>query len=345
MAKLLSAPTLADVAGRAGVTRLTAQRALHGQPGVGEKARKKIQAIAGKLGYRPHWAARAMRSGRMGCLTLLISVERYRGFVEHELLSGIVAEASDRDYHITIGALPTEKATDPQSLPKALQEFMADGLLINYHFGIPPKMAELIEQHRIPAVWINTRRAADCVHIDDIQAGRLATERLLQLGHRRVAYIDYDHSQDRPETAHYSVIDRAAGYQIAMKAAGLPAHVIALPPDLPGGEQLEFTRRWLSGTNRPTGIVMYSAAIAPTIAMAAAPLGIYVPQQMSMVAVDWPVPKFLGAEMTVALPQVSEMGRAAVRMLLEKIADPRKRMRALAIPAAFHEGKTCGSPA
>jgi len=343
-ARRMDSPTLADVARRAGVTRLSAQRALHGQPGVGEQTREKIQRIAKRLGYRPHWAARAMRSGRLGCLALLMSVERYRGFLEHELLGGMVAEASEHDYHLTVGTLPEERATDAQYVPKALRELLADGLLINYHFGIPPRMAELIEQHHIPAVWINTKRAWDCVHIDDLQAGRLATEHLLKLGHRRIAYVDYAHALDELDQVHYSAIDRAAGYEEAMQQVGLPSRVIWLPSKSLDTKHLEFTREWLAEPDRPTGLVMYSALPAGAIALAATSFGLRVPQDISMVSVDWPRTKPFGLEMTVTMPQIAEMGRAAVRMLLEKIEAPGKRLRPRAIPAVLHEGGTCAPP-
>jgi DNA-binding LacI/PurR family transcriptional regulator len=336
---------MADVARRAGVTRLTAQRALHGQPGVGEGTREKVQRIAERLGYRPHWAARAMRSGRLGCLALLMSVERYRGFLGHELLGGIVSEASERDYHINLGALPEEKATDARYVPKALRELMADGLLINYHFGIPAKMAELIERNNIPAVWINAKRPWDCVHMDDLQAGRLATEHLLRLGHRSIAYVDYAHALDELPEVHYSALDRMAGYEEAMQAARLPSRVIWLPSKSRDREHLEFTREWLTEPHRPTGLVMYSALPAGTIALAAAQFGLQVPRDISLVAVDWPTPKSFGLEVTVAMLQPEEMGREAVRMLLEKIETPGRRKRAQAIPAVFHEGGTCAPPA
>ena len=51
-------------------------------------------------------------------------------------------------------------------------------------------MTELIRRDHIPAVWLNAKRGADCVYADDLAGAREGTERLLRLGHKRVAWLD-----------------------------------------------------------------------------------------------------------------------------------------------------------
>ncbi|MEV0461297.1 LacI family DNA-binding transcriptional regulator, partial [Catellatospora methionotrophica] len=59
-------PTIADIAGRAGVSRSAVSFALNDQPGVSEETRQRVLAVASELGWRPHSAARALRGGRAG---------------------------------------------------------------------------------------------------------------------------------------------------------------------------------------------------------------------------------------------------------------------------------------
>ena len=67
-------------------------------------------------------------------------------------------------------------------MPRLLTEACSDGLLIDYTHAIPPALLALIERHRIPAVWINSRQPLDCVRPDDEAAGYDATRRLLERG-------------------------------------------------------------------------------------------------------------------------------------------------------------------
>lgn len=330
-------PTLGNVADRAGVTRLTARRALYGQLGVGAETRERVLAIAGELGYRPNSAAMAMRSGRFNCLALLISPDRYRGFLTHALLDGIVKEAGETEYSVTITTIGEKQMVSPTYAPAVLRQWMADGLLINYHFDIPPELDEMIKKHHIPAIWLNTRRDTDCVYIDDRQAGRIITEKLLKDGHTRIAYLDFTQHWDNLSCAHYSVIDRAAGYEDAMRDAGLPSQILRAPTAMPGRE-IEMAREWLSAADRPTAIAMYSATSATPLALAAESLGYVIGSDLALAAVDDPINAPMGIPMILASPDHERMGRESVAMLREMIEHPKE-----SVPSRAIEAKTIGA--
>jgi LacI family transcriptional regulator len=150
--------------------------------------------IAEKLNYRPDAARRRTSPGRFGSIGLLTAPNRLPGVFFEGTFQAIRRELSQRDLHLTIGDLSDYQLTDATHIPKILRELAADGLLISYIADIPERMVSLIHQYRIPSVWINTVLEADCVYPDDFNAGKRATDHLLQLGHSAIAYVQAEDS-------------------------------------------------------------------------------------------------------------------------------------------------------
>ncbi len=245
--------------------------------------------------------------------------------------------------HMTVACLRDEELARPEAMPGILRKLSADGLLIDYTDSFPARMPELVEAYRIPSVWVNTKLPADCVHPDDSAAFHDATVRLITLGHRRIAYADYAHGSADLATAHYSARDRLAGYEQAVREAGLPPRHICGEHFVPDAEQLAFTERWLRAPDRPTAVVTYAAT--PVIIWAADRLGIRVGPDLAMVCAQEWRRAVLGVSVASVLLHWAEVGRAAVEMLGERIEDPSRQMGARAIPCAFWEGQTALPPA
>ena len=328
-----------DVARHLGVGQKTVSR-VFGAPGyVGEKMREKVLAAARKLGYRPNNSARAMRTGRFSNVLLLKSAYGVVSYLPGPLLDGIQDELARRDLTLTLARFPDEELTREDFVPKTLREWVADGILVNYDTNIPQRMIELVQTHPIPAIWINSKQAADCVYPNDFQAGRLATEHLLRLGHRRIAYLDYHirHTAVR----HYSREDRLEGYRSAMTAAGLRPSLITPEGHLPDGETAAYAAGFLRGPQRPTAAVTYSTDEAFALAYGAAVhAGLRVPRDLSVVTVSLGA-VYCGVPMTCVDNPMHEVGRVAVDMLLEKIEHPRRKLPPRAVDFKLLEGGSC----
>jgi LacI family transcriptional regulator len=168
-------------------------------------------------------------------------------------------------------------------------------------------------------VWINTVLKADCVYPDDFNAGKRATEHLLQLGHRKIAFVQ------AADSNHYSVEQRCAGYTTAMQDARCQTSVVSRPSTSVTDNAIEPLRAWLSGPNRPTAIVAYEAVYAVPVFCAALSMGLRIPQDISLVTLhDKPVTE-PGICISTMLIPAEEMGKAAVDMVLQKIAKPDER--------------------
>jgi DNA-binding LacI/PurR family transcriptional regulator len=308
------------------------------------ETRDKVLKAARELGYRPNGAAKAMRSGRFGCAALVLSTQEGHSSVFTPLLDGIDGELAKHNMHLVHAPLPDEQLTSDGFVPKILSQWMADGLLINYNAAIPARMIEVIEGHNIPSVWMNSKQKHDCVYPDDFGGGVLATEHLLALGHTRIAFVDYSHGQEVPPK-HYSAVDRPGGYAQAMKAAGLEPRLICASGWLTPRERIAFTLDWLRADDRPTAVITYSSFEAlPIYHAATAVLGMRLPQALSLATfADFPVDDLGVSIATVVIPR-AELGRTAVRMLLQKIEAPARDLAPLALPLSFQPGETCAPP-
>ncbi|MBA3939473.1 MAG: LacI family DNA-binding transcriptional regulator, partial [Planctomycetes bacterium] len=283
------------------------------------ETRERVLRAAAQLGYRPNSAAKAMRSGRFNCAALVLSDNPWRSTLFREQVAGMDHALLAAGMHLAHALIPEHDLRERGQVPKILGELMADGLLINYNTGIPAPLERVMAQHRLPAIWMNVRRERDCVHPDDEGAGRLATEHLLALGHRRIAYVDYSHATAQPDQ-HYSAADRQAGYAQAMRSAGLAPRSIGSAHQLGHAEYLPTVRAWLDAADRPTALVTYCGREAGAALYAAALLGIAVPRELAIVAIDDHPVDPCGVQLTTVLLPRYELGAVAVELLLERIA-------------------------
>lgn len=300
--------------------------------------RERVRQIARELGYIPNSSARAMRRGHFGGIALLASVQGMRSILPDDLLNGIYDEGARHDFHLTFAKLPDEQLTSEGYVPKILREWMVDGLLINYNTEIPPRMIELIEQHRLPAIWINTKQPSDCVYPDDFNGGRQAAEHLLALGHRRIGFANFEGE------SHYSALDRKGGYTQAMQAAGLqPVYIHQRVSATDRSSAIAMTA-WLDTPERLTAVIAYTLHTSRPIAYAAALRGTEVPGGLSLISFDEYITHSLGRPMDTMLLPEYEIGQRAVQMLIRKMEDPSRKLPPCVVPFQPKTGWTTGPP-
>lgn len=339
--------TMKQLAKLAGVSQSLVSRALHGGGastiGVSPETAARIRELAALHGYRANAAARATRRRKLATIALLLSTERRRSYLPSQLLDGIQDALFEHDLRLLLARLPDEQLTDERYVPYILREWAADGVLVNYTDHIPVPMLELIRKHNIPSVWLNCRLPADCVHPDDYGAGRRATEHLLALGHRRIAYVDYTHSRSS-SALHYSAIDRQAGYEHALRAAGLTPETFWPDQAVPATERVTVSWQWLHRAELPTAVVTYSYREAGALLHAATLHGRRVPRDLSIVSFGPEEIQGAGLVLTQFILPEHALGNAAVAMLVKKIATPVFRQPTQALPFGFVEGQTCARP-
>ncbi|MCW3098128.1 MAG: putative LacI family transcriptional regulator [Chthonomonadaceae bacterium] len=336
-------PTIATIAAQMGLSRATVTHVLNGratEQRIKPETQERVLKVAHELGYRANAAARAVRAGRFGNIALIQSL--YGQYLPNELLRGLAQAIASRDIRFVLTQAPDRMISDETYLPHTMRELSVDGVIINRHLGFSEPYLAYIHRLSIPAVFLNVKQEFDCVHPDDLTGGRVATELLLQLGHVRIAYLD----TDEPENRHYSKHDRRAGYEQAMQDAGKTPQIsllpVVYPPGQPGSDlRIEAARRLLMQTNRPTAILAYEIAEAMAVVHAAHMLGMRIPQDLSIVQFHHRIDLRYFIPIQTVSNAMTDVGTAAVEMLLEKIENPQLPLPARVVPVKMLEGTTC----
>ncbi|MGZ8804930.1 MAG: LacI family DNA-binding transcriptional regulator, partial [Microbacterium sp.] len=110
-----------DVAARAGVSGQTVSRVVNGSPRVDPATRARVEAAMAQLGYRPHRAARALRTGRTHTIGLVVSTLASVG--NSRMLQAVTDAAASRGYALTVVT-----AADPASLADAFDRLRDQGV-------------------------------------------------------------------------------------------------------------------------------------------------------------------------------------------------------------------------
>ena len=337
---LKSQQQLADLAG---VTRLTVHRALNGRPGISDATRRRIRRLAADNGYRLNTAARAVVTGRHRSVALLTSTQTRRSSASAALMSGVGQTLAERDLGLTLAICSDADLANPAYVPQIVRTDSADGLLINYTDHIPAGLIAAIDQFRLKAVWLNTDRSHNTVRPDDYAAGYDLTRHFLELGHRRVLYLDTANTLDLQDR-HYSAHHRADGYRQAMLDAGLkPALAVRGAASDCRNSFLKQHALPDDPRDRPSAVITYGSSAARPLVLLAAQAGIDVPGQLNLGTFGSDIDSTFGFDITSAVSPDSAMGREASQALadlLDQLDESPARFPTRALPFRLAHGAT-----
>ena len=336
--------TLKQVAIAAGVSVNTVSAVMRGRSQdarISERLSQRVRSVADSLQYRPNASARSTRTGRFGGVGLLLSAIGRRSSLPPALFRGIHDALAQRDLHLTTAVLPDAKLAGDDLAPKVLREFMVDAFLINYTDNIPPAMLESIRRHHLPSVWLNAKLGADAVYYDERAGAAELTRRLLEMGHRRIAYYDAA-NRSGLDNPHYSCTDRELGYAQVLVEAGLRPRVVRRSAS--EFDQVAVLRDLLSTPDRATAVVCYSDRHAVTVAYVGAMLGLRVPEDLSVAGFESEPTYQLGKRITaMSLPEHAA-GHAAVEEAVHKVEAPQSLRPPRVLPLHFEPGMTAAPP-
>ncbi len=333
--------TLEEIAERAGVTTKTVSNVLRGhyKAGRSDAARRArdIRVLAESMGYRVNAAARATRTGRTGLVGMVSSFEFAFSVHVPAFEQGLMQRLYEQGSCLVKDLIDEQPDGSISHLPRIIREGVVDGVLINYAFGTPPMIRDALERWRIPAIWINRKRDANCVRPDDTGAGYEATMHLIRHGHRRIRYSDGPDTHQRAHMEHYSRQDRQDGYTRAMTESGLQPTFCKSSADSPPKRHAgHLFDHCVSELKRPESATAYVCnGHGRTLVAAAMALGRRVPQDVCVVDIDNDASA--GDQLRIdrlIVPHLS-MGRAAAEELLQLIQQPQTPRRPIVLPFGF----------
>jgi LacI family transcriptional regulator len=304
-------PTIYDVARLAGVSTATVSRLLNGTGQIAPKTRLAIEAAVNELGYQPNRIARSLATSSTETIALLLP-EITNPFYG-ALVAGIEQRTLELGYTMLLCTTDDDPAREEMYLnllrSKQVDGALADGLVLP-----PDRIAEFVADG-FPIVCLDRdvdSTAVPLVQVDNKLGGRMATEHLLELGHRRIAHV--------AGTPGMRIVDeRNEGYREALRTAGLDAD-----PRLQavGGFNeeggYEACRSLFSRRPYPTAVFAANDLSAVGVLEAIAESGLHVPDDVSVVGFDdLRLAAYTSPPLTTIHQPAREIGARATSLLFD----------------------------
>jgi LacI family transcriptional regulator len=324
------APTIHDVASLAGVSSMTASRVVSGSVPVTQVLRDKVMAAIKELNYRTNIAARAARAGSVRIGIVLTNPKSTN---LGEFLLGAYGESTRIGVHLLV-----EPAIEQPPKLEALRRLVRTGI---EGVILPPPLSDseeaisLLNKSKIAAVAFataETRPPIPSVSIDDFKGAAAMTQHLIDLGHRRIAFV-----QGKPE--HSPAQRREAGFRATMEENGLAVRASSVVPgDFTFKSGFEGARKLLSLTPRPTAIFAANDDMAAGVFALAHGMNLRLPEELSVGGFDdSPIAATLWPPLTTIHQPISSMARTAVSLM----ADIVRRQRIGEQQAPMHHRMEC----
>lgn len=272
--------TIKDIARAAGVSHATVSRALHNNPAISEKTARHVHQVAEALGYFPSAVARGLKTNRSRALGVIISSIADPFF--SEVLQGIEETIQEAGYNLFVAA--THRREDlAQKTVQAMAERRVDGVIV-LSASIQGEQWRFLSSTGMPFVVVNNQASEDyrySISHDDETGSRQLTRHLIELGHRRIAYLGN-------RTAGRTTEDRCRGYRAELEAAGIPlneAYIHACGSGQPDCGEAAVPY-FLSLPEPPTAIVCFNDWVAVGVIHGLQNAGVRVPQDCSVAGFD-----------------------------------------------------------
>lgn len=311
--------SMADVARHAGVSQRTVSNVVNGYIHVAPDTRARVQASLNQLGYRPNAAARRLRSGRTGTVTLAIPFLGERYFAD--LAEAVIRAAAARGLQVLVERTGGERKAELELLSGGGQ-VLTDGMIMSA-LSLGPEDGGIVPQPGLPLVLVGDSEPGSAiahVGIENRAAAYEAVSHLLRSGRRRIALLGAGHGPRRS----YEL--RLEGYHAALADFGLSAdESLLIVCDWTADASAVAMREYLARTQaRPDGMF----AMNDSSALGALPVlheaGVRIPQDLAIVGFDdiAEASRSIPSLSSVA-PALDEIASAALELIEEQFAGTR----------------------
>ncbi|ADG75292.1 transcriptional regulator, LacI family [Cellulomonas flavigena DSM 20109] len=311
-----AAPTLEQVAERAGVSRSTASRAINGGLRVSPEALSAVEAAVADLGYTPNRAARSLVTRRTDSIALVVPEPDERVLSDPFFagtLNGLSTSLADSDIQVV---LVIARPGESERTIRYLRNGHVDGAIVVSHHR-DDELDRALLSSRVPNVFVGRPLSASdedvqYVDTDNTEGGRLATQHLIDRGCRRIATIAGPQDMS-------AGIDRLAGWRQAMDASGLDQSAV-VHGDFTITSGAHAARDLLTRFPDVDGIFIASDLMATGALGVLAELGRDVPDDVAVVGYDnLGVAASTTPPLTSVIQPVVAMARAAGARLLDQL--------------------------
>jgi DNA-binding LacI/PurR family transcriptional regulator len=308
--------SIKDIARMANVSHSTVSRALQNSPLISRETAAKIRRIAEDSGYRASAVARSLVSRRTRTIGTVVTS------IADPFAAGVVAGIEDAANDHGFSVFLANSNADPERevrVVRSFEERRVDGIIVTSSRA-GAIYTPMIAQMRIPIVLLNNQHPSEFVYsvmIANIPASMEATNHLLELGHRRIAYIGDRHGGQ-------SDTERFAGYRQALDAADVPfrPELVVHGDGKPEGG-MRAMAQLLALSPRPSAVFCYNDMSALGALREIHASRLRVPDDISLIGFDdLYVAQYTNPPLTTVRQPMRQMGRMAMETLFHLLAEP-----------------------
>ncbi len=307
-------PTISDVAERAGVSIKTVSRVLNDEPNVKPKTRERVMAAVGALKYRPNISARSLATARPFLIALFFDNPSAGYLTEVQL--GAITRCRAAGFHVTVEPIDSRAKDLDQIIRPLIASLRVDGVILTPPVCDNPVVVQSLRETGTPYVRIAPDedmdvQGAPLVRMDDERAAYEMTCHLIDLGHRRIAFI-----KGHPD--HNAASMRLDGFVQAMRDRGAPIREDWIKQGYFSFRSgFDCAKTLLAGADRPTAIFASNDDMALGVMAMAYRRHFDVPQDLSIAGFDdTPAASVMWPQLTTVRQPIFDMGAAAAELII-----------------------------
>jgi LacI family transcriptional regulator len=331
---------LKDIAQHVGVSIMTVSKALRDEPDVSVATKARIKALAKQMGYVPDSSAQGLRTKTTKLFGVIIPSST------NPIYARMIVAIEERAHELGYDILFAHSLNKPEREELCLRRFLSrrvDGLFISpvYRFEAEARIYQEVLASKTPTVLLGPP-AAFCksfvsVEIEELAASHTATQHLLRLGHKRIAYLT------GPPTAPWAH-ERFEGYRRALREAGLEVDdklVFQAGSTIEDGTNAAL--QMLNENCDATAVQAVSDLVAIGCAETLLAQGLKIPQDISIVGFgNILVTEYFRVPLTTIRQPKHRLGAAAVDIMMSLIRG--EKVQSKRLPAELVVRKSSAPP-
>jgi DNA-binding LacI/PurR family transcriptional regulator len=272
-------PSIKDIARMAQVSHPTVSRALRHSPLVNSRTAERIRKIASEAGYQASAVARGLVLRQTRTIGLVVTS------IADPFISGVVRGVEQTARDLGYNVMLADSNADPVREQKIVQSFAEqrlDGIIVTSS-RVGALYLPMLEAMRVPIMLVNNQYPGAFVHavmIKNVEGTRSAVHHLIELKHRRIAYLG-------DQFGYQSDVERMSGYREALETARIPFQSeLVVHGDSRTEAALGAMNRLLDLEQRPTAVCCYNDMTALGAMHAIHLRGLRVPEDVSVTGFD-----------------------------------------------------------
>lgn len=339
--------TIRDVARRAGVGVATVSRVLNDSELVSNTTRETVKRAIAELNYVPNHTARRLSLGRTMAIGVMVPFFTRPSAVER--LRGVSDVFEGTSFNLVVYSVESLRRRE-QYFREVPRGDRVDGVIV---ISMSPNADDVraLTHSNLPVILLDAEHSSFISLLEDsAHGGALATQHLIGLGHRRIAFIGGPFV-DPFNFARTPSTKRLEGYKQTLADAGLPVSETLLgvdPSEVIGTHSItaarELTMRMIQQADRPTGIVTASDTHAFGVMQAARELGLRIPDDLSIVGYD-DIETASYVELTTVSQSLYDSGKRSAEYMLQLLEGGDRTPTFERLPLNLVQRKTTAAPA